>query len=791
MVMADSGDDGGYPKAFDMYFQLGWRGILPLRHGSKWPPPKDTTGYGNPDPSYPDLMAWAEDPIFRNGNLALRLPDGVIGIDVDEYGAKAGAKTFAEAIRRWGPLPPAPRTTSREGNAISGIRLFAVPLGTMLTTKMGFAELGLGDVEIIQPHHRYAVSWPSIHPEGGQYRWRDDDDQPIGIPNLGDLPALPQTWIDGLAIAHESNLEFAPIDVAVALTEGTPSEIVRARLSQAFQELNMPGCSRHDTCTKHVMALMRYGKSGEPGVAPALVQLCKVLIAIRLSDGSGDEAKTKAEFRRMITNDNIARELAKPGYNDWIRDLIVESAPAIENPQVDQRQAPPNPQVDLRQAPESQSPPTGEVGGDQGPTADTSGSVIVDDSAPKSHLEEIEQGFWQSRESLAMIYQTALARMAPPWGTLGHCTARALSMIPPHVTLPPIISGPGSLNWFVATVAKASAGKGASKSAADVLVPKTGFLHRKVGSGEGIIAAYGRIGDDDSDPEHPCIMFTTNEIDTLKALSNRSSSTTLPILREGFFGEDLGFAYSAKDKRRLIPEHSYRMTLVIAAQPDRMDWLLADVGGGTPQRFMWFPAGDKRISRKKPWETGPLTLPRPGEWLYPRTIIIPPEAQELIEVECEKRAQEDGEAMDGHALFCREKFAFGLTVLDGRTQMTSEDWELSGIAANVSLYTRQMAQDAVAAAARIEALERGDIRGVELAATNESKEYEEAERIRHALRWCLDKIEAAGVDGISNRDLQRSADSKRTRRWIGAALSIGQSNGLIRPVDGTTNWVKI
>ena len=36
--------------------------------------------------------------------------------------------------------------------------------------------------------------------------------------------------------------------------------------------------------------------------------------------------------------------------------------------------------------------------------------------------------------------------------------------------------------------------------------------------------------------------------------------------------------------------HTYRTTLIISVQPERAGGLLAAVGGGTPQRFMWFPA---------------------------------------------------------------------------------------------------------------------------------------------------------------------------------------------------------
>ena len=135
------------------------------------------------------MYAWAEEE--PGGNLALRLPDGVIGIDVDAYDAKTGAATLAEAERRWGKLPPTYRSTSRD-DGISGIRLYRVPPGTQLQTVIRFPELGIGDIEIVQRHHRYVMCWPSIHPNGNRYRWIAEIDGSImdQPPAVDDVPYL-------------------------------------------------------------------------------------------------------------------------------------------------------------------------------------------------------------------------------------------------------------------------------------------------------------------------------------------------------------------------------------------------------------------------------------------------------------------------------------------------------------------------------------------------------------------------------------------------------------------------
>ena len=81
---------------------------------------------------------------------------------------------------------------------------------------------------------------------------------------------------------------------------------------------------------------------------------------------------------------------------------------------------------------------------------------------------------------------------------------------------------------------------------------------------------------------------------------------------------------------------------------------------------MWFPGTDTRITTDVPWETGPLTLPNLTEWLYPTTITIPSEAERHIRCERVKTMHGETGALDGHAIFCREKFAYGLAVIDGR-----------------------------------------------------------------------------------------------------------------------------
>ena len=105
-----------------MYRQVGWSPV-PLPPGRKHPPPVGWTGYAAPVASGADVQAWI-DGGKASCNVGLRLPDGVLGLDVDAYDGKPGEGTMLAAINRLGTLPRIVRSTSRGAEDLSGIRFF-------------------------------------------------------------------------------------------------------------------------------------------------------------------------------------------------------------------------------------------------------------------------------------------------------------------------------------------------------------------------------------------------------------------------------------------------------------------------------------------------------------------------------------------------------------------------------------------------------------------------------------------------------------------------------------------
>jgi hypothetical protein len=184
---------------------------------------------------------------------------------------------------------------------------------------------------------------------------------------------------------------------------------------------------------------------------------------------------------------------------------------------------------------------------------------------------------------------------------------------------------------------------------------------------------------------------------------------------------------------------------------------------------MWFPSTDKRISRDRPeWDGKPLQLPEAKVWRYKRTLEVPEAAVDLILDEHVKRQQGQGDALDGHALFVREKFAFALAVLDGRGFLNDEDWELSGIAMKVSDATREWVAAAKDQAARDDAADRGMLLGVSHQAAEEEKTHRHIHRVNRVAGWVLCKLKD-NPRGLTGGALNKLAPS-RDRSMVSTAI---------------------
>jgi len=400
-----------------------------------------------------------------------------------------------------------------------------------------------------------------------------------------------------------------------------------------------------------------------------------------------------------------------------------------------------------------------------------------------SSVFALEQGFWTQRESLQNVYLGALSRMCSPWAVLGFCVARALATVRPNINLPPIVAGPGSLNWFCALAAQSGGGKSGALTVAKELV-ETYVLTRNLGSGEGLIDAYAKPGNKETgEPpgQYESMMFVVDEGDMLRALNSRTGSSLSPNLRSAFTGETLGASNRTASSMHLEAQ-TYRMTLVCNIQPARAGTLLDDIHGGTLQRFMWFPGVDVRITAEVPLMPAALTLPSPGAWQYPNELQIPYEAVALIRDERVRLMRGEKDCLDGHALFIREKFAFALAVLDGRDQMTLEDWRLAGIASRVSDRTREWVAEQLKESEQDEDDKVGRRKGAQQGAADEEKSARSTDKFNSVYNRILGKIKASGVSGVTRVELNTLIAGRDRKAYLQPALDALQRNQLVEQV---------
>ena len=305
---------GPYAEAAWAYRAAGWLGVLPLPAGAKSPPPGGYTGWAGVDPSGADIQAWV-DGHQGAGNIGLHLPSGVYGLDVDDYGAKTGASALERLVAAYGPLPPTWTVTSREESA-SGIRLFRAELPTGYRWRDEPAGRGAG-IEAIHRGHRYAVVWPSMHPEGRKYRWRRPDGIVAAegeLPDPVNLPGLPPAWIEGVAELGEVRAgEMAGHDETVSVVAGwreggvdgcapCPPVIRAAERAMSGLAAGAAGAALHPVAVAALHELANLGHEGHADVRRALAEHYSAFVEVRKArepDGRTDQVAS-AEWWRMV-----------------------------------------------------------------------------------------------------------------------------------------------------------------------------------------------------------------------------------------------------------------------------------------------------------------------------------------------------------------------------------------------------------------------------------------------------------------------------------------------------------
>jgi hypothetical protein len=293
---------GPYASEAERLWDAGWRGVLPLPPRAKKSPPDGYTGWSGRDPSYPDLLTWVEDQ--GEGNIALHLPPGVVGIDIDNYGDKRGAEMLAQAEALWGPLPPTWKTTSRD-DGVSGIRLFRCPVGLRWPGTFG------SGTETIHSGHRYVVAPPSIHPTTEKaYRWFGPDGVvSMAPPLIADLPKLPTRWVVGLTQGREAKVlvgaGMSDEDIEEwlhthAFGDGQPCERMGEAIGNVLDAMHD---GAHESILGPLLHVVGLGARGHLGLLTAVKQLRREFIHVVSMPGREHhrtESEAAQEWKRAL-----------------------------------------------------------------------------------------------------------------------------------------------------------------------------------------------------------------------------------------------------------------------------------------------------------------------------------------------------------------------------------------------------------------------------------------------------------------------------------------------------------
>lgn len=414
------------------------------------------------------------------------------------------------------------------------------------------------------------------------------------------------------------------------------------------------------------------------------------------------------------------------------------------------------------------------------------------DAAKEKRLKELEahgyflpDAFWTNSdlEALPHLRRAAWAQGVSPDAVLIAAMVKVVARVGPQVKIPAWVASKASLNFGAVIIGDSGDSKSGSVDVAeDVLsfgnaegrpvAPAVAPVHVFCPSTpQGIAAQYQTW----EKQKGAAPLFVRKEItaicdvdegDQLRGAWERHGIGLIAELRKALMGKSIGFGNVGETKTNLS-SHSYRFGFLLCTLPTHADWILSDDVGGFPQRLVWACATDSRVIKDVEWPgrymvrmDGGCFVPAAGE-----TYVPPPDlvltADPTVEAEVKKdhdRRRELGHQpgdLDGHAILTREKVAWILALMHGRTHIRyGVEWYFAAVFMESSNAARAYAQKLISErnsvlADRI-AVGRGKSRATEEKVYSESREGE--------LRGVVTKRVLAYLSaqpGITKADLRR------------------------------------
>lgn len=274
---------------------------IPLPLGKKGPPPNGTPNDIVINEAQVD--AWiAGKYTKRDGtpytnsqdkNIGCVVPDGYVVIDIDGAAARESLK---ELENQHGALPKT--WMSFRGNPDRYHMWFATPRGLTWPGRLA------AGIDIIYRHYRYMVLPPSIHPDGGQYRWANLRREKLSaspgyFPGLDELSDLPESW-EALAGADGYvQRDRADVDARLWMSEHGNGPICPemsrvVKLNQRLLRKHADLGGMHDAMVNGVWSILAEMAQGHSGGHNALRRFKKTFMA--QADGSGRRQDDAADL---------------------------------------------------------------------------------------------------------------------------------------------------------------------------------------------------------------------------------------------------------------------------------------------------------------------------------------------------------------------------------------------------------------------------------------------------------------------------------------------------------------
>lgn len=452
------------------------------------------------------------------------------------------------------------------------------------------------------------------------------------------------------------------------------------------------------------------------------------------------------------------------------------------------------------------APPLGQAGSGSGgaPPADREVLEQVFEH-PDAHGLTLPEEFWNARPVLAHIRQAAHARTVSGDVAFYSVLTRCSALWPEAVRLDTGVKAPASANLFAAITGPSGAGKSSGVTVAQRLLIRPPWLGEDgyaddspLGSGEGVAEVFmgtkivpvrdenGAVvvaKDGSSKTEKVRTKVRSNALlhadegEVLNRMLQRSGATIGETLRRAWSGGTIGQSNGRTETTRIIKSGTYSLGMLIGFQRETAEPMLADSAAGTPQRFLWAWAIDPSIPDDVPPDPGPLmgvwraSGGPPGEgwlpWLAGGTSPPEPDLRPVTfapEIRAELRTLHLGLSrgtltlaeLDAHMPVTLVKVAALLAGLEGRRDVTVEDWRLAVLVWQTSCRVR----DHLVAYGR-------SVRGKATAAKRAALADDEAaaEAARHVVR---DAAEQRRVARVSERIARLVAEAGADGIPVGA-----------------------